>query len=95
MTEVLSSIVKFRRAEITIRIGEPFGPVEITGKGRERRAQIDSLGVEIMQRIAALIPPGHRGHFSDDPAIREAAQGTEIWPYDNAVETDFSHGDNL
>ena len=95
MTEVLPSLRRLRRAEIVINIGEPFGPVEINGRGRERREQLDDLSNEIMSRIADLIPPERRGHFSDDPAIRAAAQGTEIWPYDSATETDYSHGDNL
>ena len=36
-----------------------------------------------MKRIAELIPEGRRGHFSDDPDIRAAAKGTEIYPWDD------------
>ena len=39
-----------------------------------------------MRHIAELLPPGLRGHYSEDPAIREAARGTEIYPWDNKVE---------
>jgi len=39
-----------------------------------------------MRRIAELIPPERRGHYSDDPAIREAAQGTEVFPWADAPE---------
>jgi hypothetical protein len=39
-----------------------------------------------MERIATLIPPEKRGHYSDDPAIREAAKGTEIYPWDDDPE---------
>jgi hypothetical protein len=28
-----------------------------------------------------LLPDKDRGHFADDPAIRAAAQGTEIYPW--------------
>lgn len=47
---------------------------------------MDEIGHEIMRRIAELIPPEQRGHYSDDPAIREAAWGTEIYPWAKKVE---------
>ena len=34
----------------------------------------------ILCHIAELIPPEKRGHYSDNPAIREAAKGTERYP---------------
>ena len=84
--DVFPSLRKGRRAKVTIRIGKPFGPVTTTGSGRERRAQLDEIGHTIMRRIAELIPPEARGHYSDDPAIREAAKGTEIFPWDDEPE---------
>ncbi len=41
-----------------------------------------------MERIAALIPDEKRGFLSSDPTIREAAKGTEIYPWDEAPEGD-------
>jgi 1-acyl-sn-glycerol-3-phosphate acyltransferase len=81
METVFPNLRKFRRAKITVRIGKPFGPFKVTGKGRERRKQLDEIGHEIMRRIAELIPPEKRGHYSDDPAVRAAAQGTEKYPW--------------
>ena len=78
-----------------VRVGKPFGPFSVNGRGRERRQQLDEIGHEIMRRIADLIPPERRGHYSDDPAIREAAKGTEVYPWANATEYDFSPGDHL
>lgn len=75
-----------KRAKATINIGKPFGPFKVTGKGRERREQLDKIGHEIMHRIAALLPQEKRGFYSDDPAIREAARGTEIYPWADKVE---------
>ncbi len=86
MDQVFPALAKFKRAKVTIKIGKPFGPVEITGKGREKREQIDELGHEMMRQIAELIPPEKRGHYSDDPAIRRAAQGTEIYPWADKIE---------
>ena len=36
--------------------------------------------------IAELIEPERRGHYSGDPAIRAAAQGTEIYPWADSSE---------
>jgi len=85
-TEVFPSLFKGKRAKVTVNIGKPFGPFAATGSGRERRAQLDEIGHEIMRHIAELIPPEKRGHYSDDPAIREAARGTEIYPWADKVE---------
>ncbi|MGD8455957.1 MAG: lysophospholipid acyltransferase family protein [Anaerolineales bacterium] len=86
MDQAFPTLFRGRRPKVTFRIGKPFGPFRITAKGRERRKQIDEIGHEIMRRIAALIPPQKRGHYSDDPAIREAAEGTEIYPWANKRE---------
>jgi 1-acyl-sn-glycerol-3-phosphate acyltransferase len=86
LTEIFPSLKEGRRAHATVRIGKPFGPFQVTGRGRKRRRQLDEIGHEIMRRIAELIPPEKRGFYSDDPAIREAAKGTEIYPWDDAPE---------
>jgi 1-acyl-sn-glycerol-3-phosphate acyltransferase len=83
---VFPRLRKGRRARVTVRIGKPFGPFSATGRGRERRRQLDEIGHEIMRHIAELIPPERRGFYSDDPAIREAAKGTEIYPWADLVE---------
>ncbi|MBN1310736.1 MAG: 1-acyl-sn-glycerol-3-phosphate acyltransferase [Anaerolineae bacterium] len=75
-----------KRARVTINIGKLFGPFRATGHGRERRVQLDEIGHEIMRHIADLIPPEKRGHYSDDPAVRAAAQGTEVYPWADKVE---------
>jgi 1-acyl-sn-glycerol-3-phosphate acyltransferase len=85
-TGVFPALGKGKRAQVTIKIGQPFGPFTASGAGRERRKQLDEIGHEIMRHIAELLPPGLRGHYSDDPAIREAARGTEIYPWDHKVE---------
>ena len=90
LLDIFPSLGKGRRARSTVRIGKPFGPFSVSGRGRERRRQLDEIGHEIMRRIAELIPPSRRGHYSDDPAIREAAQGTEAYPWANAAEGEIS-----
>jgi 1-acyl-sn-glycerol-3-phosphate acyltransferase len=86
MEEVFPALGKLRRAKVTVRVGKPFGPFKVDGKGRERRKQINAIGDEIMYKIAELIPPEKRGHYSDDPAVRKAAQGTEVYPWQDKRE---------
>jgi 1-acyl-sn-glycerol-3-phosphate acyltransferase len=61
----------------------------LNGRGRERREQLDEIGHEIMRHVAAVLPPEKRGHYSDDPAIRAAAQGTEVYPWAHKVEGEY------
>lgn len=70
----------------TVRIGKPVGPFTITGRGRERRKQLDQIGLELMKAIAAQLPDQYRGFLADDPAIRNAALGTEDYPWESLVE---------
>jgi 1-acyl-sn-glycerol-3-phosphate acyltransferase len=91
--EIFPSLHKGQRAHVTVRIGEPFGPFQATGKGRDRRKQLDEIGHEIMRRIAALIPPNRQGFYSPDPAIRLAARGTEIYPWETKTEADYKSGE--
>ncbi|MBM3153227.1 MAG: 1-acyl-sn-glycerol-3-phosphate acyltransferase [Chloroflexi bacterium] len=85
-SEVFPSLFKGRRARVTVNVGKPFGPFSASGTGRSRREQLDEIGHEIMRHIAPLIPPEKRGHYSDDPAIRNAAKGTEVYPWAEKVE---------
>jgi len=85
-TEVFPSLFKGKRAKVTIKIGKPFGPYEVSGTSRERRVQMEEIGHEIMKHIAEVIPPEVRGHYSDDSSIREAAKGTEIYPWADKIE---------
>jgi 1-acyl-sn-glycerol-3-phosphate acyltransferase len=81
LTEIFPALRRGRRAKVQIRIGHTFGPFRVEKNGRSRREQLDQIGQHMMQEIAALIPEDRRGHFSSDPAIRAAAEGTEIYPW--------------
>ncbi len=86
LNDVFPSLGKGHRAKIQFNIGKPFGPFKADGRGREKREQLDEIGHEIMRHIAQLLPQEKRGHYSDDPAIRAAAQGTEIYPWADKIE---------
>ncbi len=85
-TEVFPSLGKFKRAKATINVGKLIGPFKAEGTGRMHRERLDEIGHEIMRAIATLLPQELRGHYSDDPAIREAARGTEIYPWADRIE---------
>jgi 1-acyl-sn-glycerol-3-phosphate acyltransferase len=87
LTDVFPIAKKRKRAKVTINVGKPFGPYQLDMRDRTARQAMDNLGHEVMRHIAELIPPEKRGFYSDDPAIREAAKGTEIYPWDGLVET--------
>jgi 1-acyl-sn-glycerol-3-phosphate acyltransferase len=86
LIDVFPQLRKGRRAQVLVRIGPIFGPFEAAGRGRERRRHLEEIGHEIMRHIAPLIPPERHGHYSDDPAIRAAAQGTEVYPWSDMEE---------
>jgi len=83
--DIFPSVRRGRRATAIARVGKPFGPFEATGHGRERRKQLDEIGHEIMRHIAELIPPERRGVYSEDPALRAAAQEAAVYPYDDLM----------
>jgi 1-acyl-sn-glycerol-3-phosphate acyltransferase len=85
-TRVFPSLGKGRRASVTINIGKSFGPFSAAGEGRDHRVRLDEIGHEIMRHIADLLPPDLRGCYSDDPAIRQAARGTERYPWADKTE---------
>ncbi|MBI4927152.1 MAG: 1-acyl-sn-glycerol-3-phosphate acyltransferase [Anaerolineae bacterium] len=86
LNDVLPFAKQGKRAKVTIRVGEPFGPFSIKDRSVSLREQMDEIGHEMMRRVSALIPPEQRGFYSEDPAIREAAKGTEIYPWEFVSE---------
>lgn len=71
-----------KRAVIRARIGKPFGPFFHSPKGLRDREKLEEIGHLIMREIATLIEPEHRGIYSDDPNIREAAREAVKFPWD-------------
>ncbi len=54
---------RLRRPRLTVTIGAPFSLRGPMAKGAERKAQLARERDEIMQRIAALLPPEYRGVY--------------------------------
>lgn len=77
-----------RRAKVTIRIGKPFGPYQVSGRGRARRQQLDEIGHEIMRHIAELIPKHKHGVYSDNPKLRAEAEKIADFPWEHVGEVE-------
>ena len=67
--QALRSLLRFRRPELILRVGQPFKlpPIEEGAGSRALRAHTD----EIMCRIAALLPRRYWGYYADYPRLRE------------------------
>jgi 1-acyl-sn-glycerol-3-phosphate acyltransferase len=79
--------LRFRdQAKATIKIGKPFGPFKVIGRGRERRRQLDQIGNSIMQEIAQLLPDELRGRYAEDHNVRLAAKEAEHYPWVDKIE---------
>lgn len=84
--KVFPALKKGKRTKVKIRVGKPFGPFKIFGSRYDRRKQLDKIGNEIMTKIADLIPQEEAGLYSKDPKVREAAKGTEYYPWEGLRE---------
>ncbi len=66
--KILANLVRFRRTDVTVRIGHPFGPLAVEATDpADRRQRINHAAEQIMHRIAALFPLENRGPYRDAP----------------------------
>lgn len=86
VVDFFSKVKSGKRPKVHLHIGSLFGPFVNADPGRPSREELDNVGETIMRHIAELIPPEHRGYYSNDPLIRDAAKGTEIYPWLNHPE---------
>lgn len=86
LTEFFPRLRKGKRPMVNLRIGQPFGPFFVSERGENDRQRLAEIGHEMMRHISELIPFESRGHYSEDPTIRAAALGTELYPWDGKPE---------
>ena len=60
---------RLRRPHLTLKIGPPFRLSPLAPG--QRSAQLRAHTEEIMLRLAALLPPRHRGVYSEHPRLAE------------------------
>ena len=63
--KVLSNMFRFRRTNVTVRVGEAFVAIETEPNldRVQRRKHMNQMSEEIMMRIAELFPPEKRGPY--------------------------------
>ena len=76
-----------QKVKVKVKFGKPFGPVAAQDGSRPGREELDKIGHDIMRQISYLLPAERQGFYSPDPAIREAARGTEIYPWATTAES--------
>ncbi len=81
LVDLFPTLRRGQRATVTVRIGEVFGPFQMEGRGPARREHLDSIGDEIMQHIAELLPHERQGVYSSDPEVQAAALEVAEYPY--------------
>jgi 1-acyl-sn-glycerol-3-phosphate acyltransferase len=86
LVDVFPALRKGKRAKVTVRFGKPFGPLTLERRDASIRERMDEIGHEMMRNIAPLLPPERRGFYSDNPEIRAAAKGTEVYPWELVAE---------
>ena len=64
-----ASLLRFRRPELILRVGQPFKlqPIDESDRLQALRASTD----EIMCRIASLLPQRYWGYYADHPRLKE------------------------
>ena len=58
------------RPKITVKIGKPFGPYQLSKNKVEKEKELFDIGAEVMCRIAALLPSKTHGVFSGNPLVK-------------------------
>lgn len=75
------------RVHVKVKFGKPFSPMILSTGLRPGRQELEEIGHKIMREISYLLPPEKQGFYSPDAAIRNAARGTEIYPWANSTES--------
>jgi 1-acyl-sn-glycerol-3-phosphate acyltransferase len=78
-----TNLFKQWRPHLTIKIGKPFGPFEVSSKGKERRLELDQIGIKIMRRIAELVPDDCHGIYSSDQNLKQQAEKVAAFPFES------------
>lgn len=68
------------RPRVTVNIGKPFGPFDITGTRKDKTEKLDKIGHELICRIGALLPEEKRGICLGDSQIPKYQKENKIIP---------------
>ena len=85
-TEVFQRLLRFKKAQVEVRFGEPFLLPQVHDE-RTTKDRLQQATDEIMCHIALLLPEERRGFYVNHPRLaelqaeRNAPQKTEIFPH--------------
>ena len=71
--EAKARLRRGRRLDVTVRVGAPIPPPDLTTG--DRAAALQAHTEEIMCQIAALLPPAQRGVYAEHPRLAEILAG--------------------
>ena len=72
-----SYLLRGVRPRISVKIGKPFGPYELSKHKADKEKDITEIGNHVMCRIAALLPAKTHGAFSNNPLIEKYKKENE------------------
>jgi 1-acyl-sn-glycerol-3-phosphate acyltransferase len=75
--KAIKPVLLLRRPRFHVRIGERFELPPIDRKNRDQALQDNTD--EIMYRIAAMLPPAHRGIYANHPRTKELIEKSGEW----------------
>ena len=73
-------LLKGIRSRVQINIGKSFGPYELRGDKDQKNKKMKKVGLEMMGRIASLLPENRRGSFTDDESILKYQKENKVVP---------------
>ena len=72
--DIVPSLLRFKRAHVMLRVGEPFRLPPVNRETRDEDLQRNTD--EIMCRIALMLPPHYRGYYANHPLLFSLKQNT-------------------
>ena len=58
------------RPRVTVNIGKPFGPFQIKGSKENKDKTLQNIGIDMMIRIASLLPESRQGPYFKNKKIK-------------------------
>ena len=75
---IWEDLFKGVRSRITVNIGKPFGPFELKGSKEEKVLKLDKYSLELVCRIAALLPDDRHGDYANNKTILKYKKENEL-----------------
>ena len=71
------------RPRVFVNIGKPFGPHKISGSKIEKQKKLQDIGLDMMCRIAALLPKNRQKTYKGDIRVEKYQKINNFIPKDH------------